>query len=179
MTRSIPDPFRGVRRTSTWSSTKKNVSHLVRKMTDSTSVTKTRNHFKEFSAVLSPWTEEIVYVVISVLLMMTLVIILEIYDGHPLTDWQGAISMGNLSVNISLNFIVAVLGTISKASVAVAVEAGLVQTKWIWFSQRKRPLLDYKRFDNASRGPLGSARLLFTTRIKYVMIGRYDNISSR
>ena len=123
---------------------------------------------KKLCSILSPWLEEIAYVATSVALITTLVIILRVYDGRQLTDWQGAISAGNYSVNISLDFIVAVLGTISKAAIAVSVEAGLSQSKWVWFTQ-SRPLSDYKKFDYASRGPLGSARLLATTKVRFVL----------
>ena len=122
------------------------------------------------SRVLSPWAEEMAYSLISCALMITLVVILDIFDNRPLSDWQGAVSVGSYSVNISLNFIVAVLGTISKSAVLVSIEAGLSQAKWIWFTLRKHSLLDYKRFDDASRGPLGSIKLLLAvTNIRYVI----------
>ena len=168
MAPSILDFYPAVQRWFSWSTTKTNVSYLQRKMGASSFVLRTSKFIRKLSKTLSPWIEEVVYVVISFLLLVTLVIILRIYDGRPLTDWQGAISMGTFSVNISLNFIVAVLGTISKANIAVAVEAGLSQAKWLWFSQRRRSLLDYKRFDDASRGPLGSARLLLVTKLRFV-----------
>ena len=117
---------------------------------------------------LSPWIGEVMHVMISVLLMTILVSVLGVFDGRPLSHWHGVIPMGDFSINISLNFIVAVLSTIVKVSLAVIVDAGLSQTKWLWFLQQRRSLLDYKRFDDASRGPLGSARLLRVTKFRFV-----------
>ena len=130
----------------------------------------TPSWIEDCSRLVSPWAEELAYSAISCALLIILVVILYVFDNRPLSDWQGAISLGNYSVNISPNFIVSVLGTIIKSAVLVSIEAGLSQTKWIWFTLRKRSLLDYKRFDDASRGPLGSAKLLLAvTNIRFVV----------
>lgn len=167
MAQTLADCFRWFQPASLWHTAKQQMRHLGKVMIPAI-YSKIKKFLSKIATVLSPWLEEIAYIALSVALMTTLVVILKTYNGRPLTDWQGAISMGNMSVNISLNFIVAVLGTISKTSVAVCIEAGLSQSKWIWFRLRRRSLLDYKRFDAASRGPLGSARLLPITKLRLV-----------
>ena len=134
---------------------------------------------KECSRLVLPWAEELAYSAISSALLIILVVILKVFDNRPLSDWQGAISLGNYSVDISPNFIVAVLGAIIKSAVLVSIEAGISQSKWIWFTLRKRSLLDYKRFDDASRGPLGSAKLLLAvTNIRCVVIRKVNFLLS-
>ena len=113
---------------------------------------------------LLPWIWEIVCGAISISVMVALVAVLKAYDGLPLSEWEASISAGAYSFNISINFIVSALGTIGKAALTVCVAAGISQAKWVWFAKAKRSLLDYKTFDDASRGPLGSARLLRVTK---------------
>ncbi|MAD87688.1 MAG: hypothetical protein CL912_32410 [Deltaproteobacteria bacterium] len=43
--------------------------------------------------------------------------------------------------------------------------AGISQLKWIWFKD-PRSLTDLTTFENASRGPWGSAQLLFTLKFQ-------------
>ena len=109
------------------------------------------------SHVISPWVYEILCMILSVLLMMAMAILLGVYDRRPVSDWQGS---------VSLNFIISLLGTACKAALTFSVAAGLSQSKWIWFTSQERPLLDFKRFDDASRGALGSVQLLWVTKIR-------------
>jgi len=44
----------------------------------------------------------------------------------------------------------------------VAVAAGISQQKWNWFSRRARVVKDLQVFDDASRGPWGSIKLVFS-----------------
>ncbi|PYI08396.1 hypothetical protein BO78DRAFT_310695 [Aspergillus sclerotiicarbonarius CBS 121057] len=83
--------------------------------------------------------------------MGAIIIILAKYDGHPQPNWS----------HISLNSVISWLSTLAKACVLYAVCQSLGQLKWIWFSQRSRPLSDLGCFDSASRGVLGSALLVW------------------
>jgi hypothetical protein len=69
-------------------------------------------------------------------------------------------------VDITLNFVVAVLGTTSKATIAVVLSSAISQMKWNWFALQHRELGDFALYDEASRGPLGSLQLLWRTRFK-------------
>lgn len=125
-----------------------------------------RGRGARFCSTFSPWTAEIMYGLIGLAFFVALAAVLKTFDGRPLSDWDGAIAVGHYSVNLSINFIVSTLGTFSKASLAISIEASIAQSKWIWFAHGKRSLLDYKIFDDASRGPLGSARLLLLTKLR-------------
>lgn len=109
---------------------------------------------------------EIVCVVLSMTCIITLAIILKIYDGRLLSEWNAAIPPGNDPLNISINTIVSIIGTVSKSLLIASIGSGLSQSKWIWFASRKRSLLDFKAFEDASRDPLGSLRLLPLTRLR-------------
>lgn len=63
---------------------------------------------------------------------------------------------------LTLNAIVATLGAGAEASLIFAVSNSIGQLKWVWFGgTTPRPLLDAEIFDDASRGPLGSCKMLF------------------
>jgi hypothetical protein len=41
------------------------------------------------------------------------------------------------------------------------------QLTWVWFGHKARPLEDAVYYDSASRGPLGSLKLLFRLRLRF------------
>lgn len=61
------------------------------------------------------------------------------------------------------------LSAIMKAAMLMPVASAISQSKWIWF-RRERKLAHLDRFDEASRGILGSLRLLFTVRFSFVSL---------
>ena len=73
------------------------------------------------------------------------------FDGKSLFQWYG----------IKLNAIVSLLSIAMKAFVAFSLGESIGQWKWIAFSRDKRELMDFKRIDQASRGPLGSLHLIW------------------
>jgi hypothetical protein len=56
------------------------------------------------------------------------------------------------------------LAGFAKAALLVVVAAALRQEKWLWFIDQPRPLTVVDAFEEASRGPYGSAVLLLTHR---------------
>ena len=121
--------------------------------------------FAKFFKHCCQWTLEIFGILVSVVSLGALIIVLRVYDGRPLSDWS-PIAFSGYSINISLNFVISILGTLSKSLLALSVAAGISQSKWIWFRDRKRPLLDFKKFEDASRGPSGSFALLNATKLR-------------
>ena len=82
-------------------------------------------------------------------------IVMWAFDGNPLPL---------LPSDLTLNAIIAGLAAASKSSLIFAVAATMSQYKWCWFqtrSTRRTRLEDLQTMDDASRGPLGSALLLF------------------
>ncbi|KAI1414724.1 hypothetical protein F5Y13DRAFT_158200 [Hypoxylon sp. FL1857] len=78
-------------------------------------------------------------------------------DGLPLQAWR---------LPIQPNSLVAALVTVAKASMMVSVASCINQLKWRHFALHSRKLMDLQLFDNASRGPWGSALLLWTLSLR-------------
>ena len=105
------------------------------------------------------WLWEILAVLLSLSTFSTIIAILVIYDGS---------NVAQLPQGISLNAIISILSTISKASLIFSVSATLSQFKWLLFSGRTRQLEDLQLYDDASRGPLGSSLLLISEKGRLV-----------
>lgn len=101
------------------------------------------------------WKFEIMLVLLSICALLAIIVLLAVKDGVPLESWD---------FYLSLNTIISVLGTISRSSLASAVGSCLAQEKWNWFRKRQDHLYIFDRIDNASRGPMGSFKLLFWMR---------------
>lgn len=88
------------------------------------------------------------------MLGMIVAIVTTLYrrQGLPLPDWP---------YNISINTLISIFIAILKTAMAVVFAECLSQSKWNWF-RKMRPLQHLTRYDEASRGPWGSLRLLWT-----------------
>ena len=65
-----------------------------------------------------------------------------------------------------MNAVISFLTTIAKACMVLSVAAAIGQSKWLWFQDDSRILQDIELFDDASRGPLGSLRMLSTRHVR-------------
>lgn len=112
---------------------------------------------------LRGWSYEVLAVLVSVSSFAGLVIALREFDGKPQEDWRYK--------HVTRNTIVAAIATIARTSLLAAVTISISQNKWTWFSQRAgkaRQLKDLKTFDDASRGAIGSLRLLVITNFQQI-----------
>ncbi|KAG6355212.1 hypothetical protein INS49_004293 [Diaporthe citri] len=98
------------------------------------------------------WKFETSLLLLGVCSLVAIIVLLAVEDGTTLVSWK---------FYFSLNTVVSVLGTISRASLASSVGSCIAQEKWNWFRKRQDPLYLFDRFDSASRGPLGSFKLLY------------------
>ena len=73
-----------------------------------------------------------------------------------------------VGINVTLNTLVSVLSTISRAALLLAVSECISQLKWIWYLNKYRPLEDLDVFNDASRGAWGGLQLLWKINIQYV-----------
>ncbi|KAL4961182.1 DUF3176 domain-containing protein [Aspergillus stella-maris] len=82
-----------------------------------------------------------------------LVVVLKRYEGVPITAWPfGA---------LTLNGLVAILSSITRASLLALVSASLSQEKWIrYVDHRNNRLIELELYDQASRSIWGSLRYL-------------------
>ncbi|KAL2267264.1 hypothetical protein VTJ83DRAFT_4541 [Remersonia thermophila] len=107
-----------------------------------------RNHAR-----ISLWLPEILSQVCGMACLVAIVCMLWSYNGQ---------SPPNFGKGFTLNTLLAFLTSLARACFLVPVVEGISQLKWVWFSSRThRPLIDYQRFEDAARGGLGSAKLLF------------------
>lgn len=109
--------------------------------------------------VIDWWLWEIISWCMCALCTLAIALLLGYYNGKAVPDrWP---------LGITLNAYIAILSGIAKFTLAVPVDSLIGQLKWHWMAQRPRPLLDFERFDDASRGPWGALMLLICTRGRY------------
>jgi len=106
--------------------------------------------------VLDSWALSYAALSLSFALLASVLFILGYYNGRPLSDWQHP---------LSFNTVLSILATVMKGSTMLATTTALSQSKWTWYHTSKRPLQDFRVFDDASRGPLGAAQLLVRLRL--------------
>ncbi|KAL4915650.1 hypothetical protein BDW62DRAFT_219218 [Aspergillus aurantiobrunneus] len=97
---------------------------------------------------------------LALAILIAIIVILRVYNGKQQPSWKW----------ISLNTLLSWLSTVGKGCIVFPLSTGLSQLKWVWFSQRKRPLSDLRVFDNASRGIYGSAELLWALRMRHFAV---------
>ena len=124
-------------------------------------------HKNYYLTILTSWRGEILSLFLAILALISIVVVLDHFDGRPLSDW---------SLTVSLNVVIAFLVMICHVSLLVPLTEGLSQLKWNWFARGERPLRDFEIFEGVSRaggGPVGSLKFLFMRK------GRCVNRSSR
>lgn len=104
------------------------------------------------------WTLELWSIVLSIVSFAAILILLPLYEDKPLSSW---------TFSISLNTVISTLGATSRASLGFAISACISQGKWNWYRKRDDHVMVFDRFEEASRGPWGSVRLLWWTRLRY------------
>ncbi|KAI9698028.1 MAG: hypothetical protein M1836_004381 [Candelina mexicana] len=116
------------------------------------------NRWCNWNFVQNWWLWEILSLVTSIGATAGIVGVLLHFDSRPLPKWP---------YSITLNALISVLATISKAALLLPISEALSQLKWLWFRTGRKPLDDFDKFEQASRGPWGSARLFFQLRAKH------------
>lgn len=101
---------------------------------------------------LSDWKLETSALVLSLLSFIAMTYLLFASDEQPISKWTKS--------PITLNALVSILAGTSKSSLAFVISMCFSQGKWTWLSRTARPLVDFDRFDAASRGATGSLRVL-------------------
>ncbi|KAK1974446.1 hypothetical protein LZ30DRAFT_408673 [Colletotrichum cereale] len=107
----------------------------------------------------SAWGPEYWALVGGIASFIGMVGLLASFDNKPIFTWQG----------VTLNTIVSILSVTIKASISFVISECLAQWKWILFIREDRVLIDFDRIDAATRGPLGSLRILLRTKGAFVV----------
>ncbi|KAK4128919.1 hypothetical protein N657DRAFT_668058 [Parathielavia appendiculata] len=97
------------------------------------------------------WLPEVACCFLSIVCLVVIVVVLKTYDGRGLADWP---------LTVSLNTLIAFLAAICQVALIVPLTEGLSQLKWNSFARGEKPLADFQTFEDAKRGPVGSAMLL-------------------
>lgn len=92
---------------------------------------------------------------VSFLAIAATAVVLILFDGQPIPDW----SLG--AKGVSVNAILSLLSTLSRASLLIPIDECMGQLMWLWFASKERRLADLEIYNQASRGPLGAAKLLW------------------
>jgi hypothetical protein len=79
-----------------------------------------------------------------------LIVLLAVFRDQALTQWKS---------NVQITTIVAGLAQFAQSALLVSLSSCIGQLKWIWF-HKDRSMSDLQLFDDASRGPEGSFRLI-------------------
>jgi hypothetical protein len=106
------------------------------------------------------WFIEILSCIMSLAALIAIIIVLKEYDQKTMPSWP---------LGITLNTLLAFLTAVSQAGFVNPVFQGLSQMKWNWFVDKDRPLADFEKFDNASRGSWGSFLLVFSMKGRLVL----------
>lgn len=108
------------------------------------------------------WGFEIAALVLAFASFIALILVLQQWDKRPQQQWSYS--------HLTLNGLVAILSTVTRASLLVPVAGAISQAKWTWFSApRGRALESFEVIDQSSRGAWGSLRLLWHTRCCHLM----------
>jgi hypothetical protein len=105
------------------------------------------------------WLIEVAALVVSIGILSALLAVLVVFNDRPLSDWPITF--------ITLNAVISTAAAFSKSALLLPLANGLSQVKWLWYRDgtlgegRSRKLINFQRFDDASRGPWGALQMLF------------------
>lgn len=109
------------------------------------------------------WLIEILSLLVGIAAIAALCGLLSRYHNKPAPK-----SNAFVSSNITLNTLVSILTTIGSAALLLSVSECISQLKWTWYLDDHRPLEDLDTFNDASRGALGGAVLLWRINIRQI-----------
>ncbi|RSL61353.1 hypothetical protein CEP53_005137 [Fusarium sp. AF-6] len=106
-------------------------------------------------SLLGQWLFEIGAVALASAAVAAMVILLINFDGERVFDGP----------MITLNAVISTLSTTSRVCLLAMLASTISQWNWLLFSSEPRRLVDFEYFSAASRGPLGSLKVLLDFRI--------------
>ena len=122
--------------------------------------------------VTNGWLFELLSVLVGLVAIIGLCLVLRKYDGKP-NPRANRVS----GVNFTVNTLVAILSTISRAALLVVASECICQLKWRWYLHGAKSLEDLDIFDQASRGAWGGLKLLWTVNVRYVLAQQGVSVS--
>ena len=107
--------------------------------------------------IVKDWWMEIGACVLSVVTLVAVIGTLQPHQGKPLPQWP---------YHISVNALISIYVLVLKAAILLVTAEELGQLKWRRL-ERDRPLDEFVKYDQATRGPLGALRLLWKLRLRH------------
>jgi hypothetical protein len=104
------------------------------------------------------WWFEFMSLVSSAAAIGVTVAVLLYFDGRTIPHWATAGS------GLSLNSILSVFSTVSRACLLVPIDQSIGQLYWLAISHSGRQLSEAELYNEASRGPYGAVKLLWKRR---------------
>ncbi|KAI0887799.1 uncharacterized protein GGS22DRAFT_89249 [Annulohypoxylon maeteangense] len=105
------------------------------------------------------WWLEMASFFLVIVMIAALVGTIRPYQNQPLPQWP---------YSLSINTIVSFYSEVMRAAMIMVLGECLSQLKWSWFT-KPRPLDHMEHYDNASRGPWGSVKLLWAIRLSAIL----------
>ncbi|KAK8104944.1 hypothetical protein PG999_008303 [Apiospora kogelbergensis] len=102
------------------------------------------------------WKAEILLGLVAVASALAIIVLLVFANRRPLDSFK-----------LPLGLVIAVLGATTRGTLAFAIGACLAQEKWNWLRRGPDSLISFKKFDEASRGPMGSIELLYWLNLRH------------
>lgn len=106
-------------------------------------------------SVLRQWGFEIFCIIMALGVLAAMNIVLFVFDSKSVFDGRV----------ITLNAIISTLSTASRVSLLAMLASAISQWNWLLFSNGSRRLIDFEYLAAASRGPLGSVKVLLNSHI--------------
>jgi Protein of unknown function (DUF3176) len=112
---------------------------------------KSSQHTQSLHALFEGWRWEMFTWCLGSMGFMLIIILLGAFKNKPNTMWKS---------KVHITAMVAALSQVAQSALIVSISSCISQAKWIWLREDRRAI-DLQRFDDASRGPEGSIRLLW------------------
>lgn len=116
-----------------------------------------RSNFRD--VIVDWWIYEVAACAVSFAAFFSIVGVLKHYEGRSQPEWPWS---------ITINSVISWCTTVMEACLLVSVTACISQATWAHFRAKPQTLVDIDVHDSASRGPMGSLRLLLTFKAKYI-----------
>lgn len=108
------------------------------------------------------WVLEIVTSMGSLVILAAVAVIFRTVDNQPLSDW---------TFPVSLNAAISILTTACSAAIMHGISTFISQLMWLHFKNGAQKLEHLEKFDEASRGPLGSLKFPVSMKLNLATIG--------
>ncbi|KAI5837342.1 hypothetical protein DFP73DRAFT_589071 [Morchella snyderi] len=104
------------------------------------------------------WAWEFIALIVSFIAVATSAVVLLMFDQKPIPAWSWQ------SNGISVNSIISLLSTLSRASLLMPIDECMGQLMWLRYEYRAQRLADVGLYNEASRGAWGALRLVWKQR---------------